>query len=67
MEKGQHSESPPPERQSGPQLHEPPASGKGISSSDDKNDKGSAQLQGLSSNPKGPLDDAVQEKFAKKS
>ncbi|PFH60970.1 hypothetical protein XA68_18499 [Ophiocordyceps unilateralis] len=67
MDKGPHSESPPPERQSGAQMHDTPASGQGIDSADNKQDKVTAQVQGLSSNPKGPVDDAVKDKFAKTS
>ncbi|KAK5128477.1 hypothetical protein LTR85_003145 [Meristemomyces frigidus] len=62
-------QSPEPERQSDKQIHEPPAT--------DVNDQGQApsgsneaeggkdQLAGLSSNPKGPLEDAAAKKTEK--
>ncbi|KAJ9132472.1 hypothetical protein NKR23_g11256 [Pleurostoma richardsiae] len=59
-------QSPPPERQSGPQLHEAPASGHGTDNASKKEETNKSGLENLSSNPKGPLDDAVTEKFAKK-
>ncbi|RDA90908.1 hypothetical protein CP533_4436 [Ophiocordyceps camponoti-saundersi (nom. inval.)] len=59
-----HSESPPPERQSGAQLHDPPASGKGfVDSADKKSEKAGDQVQGLASNPQGS-DDVVKQKFS---
>ncbi|KAI5464809.1 hypothetical protein BGZ63DRAFT_421803 [Mariannaea sp. PMI_226] len=56
-------QSPPPERQSGRQLHDPPASGHGINKvdSDPK-----SQLEHLESNPKRHImDDAREKMFAK--
>ncbi|KAH0422963.1 hypothetical protein CcaCcLH18_12478 [Colletotrichum camelliae] len=58
-------QSPPPERQTGAQLQDPPASGKGTDDATNKEQVNKEQLENLSSNPKGPLDDAVKEKFAK--
>jgi len=58
-------QSPPPERQTGAQQQEPPASGHGVNKLEDKAKDNKAQHENLESNPKGPLDDAVKEKFAK--
>ncbi|KAK4458066.1 hypothetical protein QBC42DRAFT_277611 [Cladorrhinum samala] len=58
-------QSPPPEQQTGKQLHDPPASGKGIDDATNKEDVNKKALENLSSNPKGPLDDEVTKKFAK--
>ncbi|KAL7951593.1 hypothetical protein V8C42DRAFT_304573 [Trichoderma barbatum] len=59
-------QSPPPERQTGAQLQDPPASGKGpdINKTSSMKDPKS-QLDCLTSNPKGPLDDALEKKFSK--
>ncbi|KAL7787891.1 hypothetical protein V8C37DRAFT_389412 [Trichoderma ceciliae] len=60
-------QSPPPERQTGAQLQDPPGSGSGkapgpnTASKQDPKD----QLESLTSNPKGPLDDALEQKFSK--
>jgi len=59
------AESPPPERQSGRQLHDTPADGQGTDKSKDKGGI-KKELENLSSNPKGPMDDALKEKFSKK-
>ncbi|KAL7938740.1 hypothetical protein V8C35DRAFT_275971 [Trichoderma chlorosporum] len=58
-------QSPTPERQTGAQLHDPPASGKGpdINKFSQKDPK--SQLDCLTSNPKGPMDDALEHKFSK--
>ncbi|KAL7910823.1 hypothetical protein GGI35DRAFT_478233 [Trichoderma velutinum] len=58
-------QSPPPERQTGAQLQDPPGSGKAsdISKTSQKDPK--AQLDCLTSNPKGPMDDALEHKFSK--
>ena len=56
-------QSPPPETQTDAQIKSAPGSGQGLD--DTPKDKGQAntdQLENLSSNPKGPLDDAVKEK-----
>ncbi|KAH9998204.1 hypothetical protein F4779DRAFT_605906 [Xylariaceae sp. FL0662B] len=89
-------QSPPPERQTGAQLNDAPASGQGTDEAPNKKEAMQDQLQvrthtipyrttphppsihhpqghplannntqGLSSNPKGPLDDAVESKFTK--
>ncbi|KAK9440991.1 hypothetical protein VB005_05626 [Metarhizium brunneum] len=59
------TQSPPPERQTGKQLHEPPAKGSGIDEVDNKGDKMKSELENLSSNPKGPMDDHLEAKFSK--
>lgn len=86
------TQSPPPERQTGKQLHDPPAKGSGIDEVGNKGDKmkselevcctahdvnyslhcekhtnsfSLSQLQNLSSNPKGPMDDHLEAKFSK--
>jgi len=54
-------QSPPPEEQSGNQQQSAPSSGHGVNDSSQDNQKDSkAQIEGLSSNPKGPLDDHVE-------
>ncbi|KAI1423502.1 hypothetical protein F5Y12DRAFT_716303 [Xylaria sp. FL1777] len=58
-------QSPPPERQTGAQLHDPPASGQGTDSADNKEQTNEDQLKNLTSNPPGPMDAALGEKFAK--
>ncbi|KAM0440003.1 hypothetical protein ACHAPT_001105 [Fusarium lateritium] len=58
-------QSPSPENQSGRQLQDPPASGKGINETDNKDPKG--QLENLESNPKSITEDVLKEKFAKGS
>ncbi|KAI0113133.1 hypothetical protein F4814DRAFT_420651 [Daldinia grandis] len=58
-------QSPPPESQTGRQLQEAPASGQGTDEAPNKKETMQDQLSNLSSNPKGPLDDAVTEKFSK--
>ncbi|EMR72899.1 hypothetical protein MGN70_001764 [Eutypa lata] len=62
---GEGRQSPPPERQTGAQLNDVPASGKGTDEAPDKQNKLQDQLKNLSSNPKGPMDDAVEKKFTK--
>ncbi|OAA53792.1 hypothetical protein SPI_09237 [Niveomyces insectorum RCEF 264] len=62
-------ESPPPERQSGRQLKDVPGSGRsttqGQATKDWEQREGNKGTEGLTSNPKGPLDDEVAAKFAK--
>ncbi|GAW24795.1 hypothetical protein EKO27_g11795 [Xylaria grammica] len=58
-------QSPPPERQTGPQLHETPASGQGTDKIDNKEQTNEDQLKNLTSNPAGIMDAALGEKFAK--
>ncbi|ROW13450.1 hypothetical protein VPNG_04394 [Cytospora leucostoma] len=58
-------QSPPPERQSGRQLNEAPAGGQGTDKVEHKEQKNESGLNDLSSNPKGVLDDAVEQKFSK--
>jgi len=59
-------QSPPPERQTGAQQQDPPSSGHGVNVSLKNKDEGKSQLEGLTSNPKGPLDDHVEELAKKK-
>ncbi|KAK4195756.1 hypothetical protein QBC40DRAFT_288588 [Triangularia verruculosa] len=59
------AQSPPPEEQSGRQLNDPPASGKGTDDATNKEQTNKTGLENLSSNPKGPMDDEVTKKFAK--
>ncbi|KAK4174444.1 hypothetical protein QBC36DRAFT_243312 [Triangularia setosa] len=59
------AQSPPPEEQSGKQLNDPPASGKGTDDATNKDQTNKTGLENLSSNPKGPMDDEVTKKFAK--
>ncbi|KAI1399990.1 hypothetical protein F4819DRAFT_462983 [Hypoxylon fuscum] len=58
-------QSPPPERQTGAQLTDAPASGHGTDEAPNKKESMQDQLKNLSSNPKGPLEDAVEDKFTK--
>ncbi|TDZ16874.1 hypothetical protein C8034_v004028 [Colletotrichum sidae] len=58
-------QSPSPERQTGAQLQDPPASGKGTDDATNKEETNKKALENLESNPKGPLDDALKEKFSK--
>ncbi|KAK1975644.1 hypothetical protein LZ30DRAFT_753987 [Colletotrichum cereale] len=58
-------QSPSPERQSGAQQQDPPASGTGTDDASNKDATNKESLQNLSSNPKGPMDDNLKEKFAK--
>ncbi|KAH7311689.1 hypothetical protein B0I35DRAFT_481635 [Stachybotrys elegans] len=58
-------QSPPPERQTGAQQQSPPASGHGTDKFDNKEETLKSQVDNLTSNPPGPLDEAVKDKFAK--
>ncbi|KAM0265687.1 hypothetical protein ACHAQJ_000121 [Trichoderma viride] len=58
-------QSPPPERQSGAQLQDAPGSGKASSVSKASQKDPKDQLDCLTSNPKGPMDDALEQKFSK--
>ncbi|PSS03501.1 hypothetical protein BD289DRAFT_478653 [Coniella lustricola] len=58
-------QSPPPESQSGRQLKEAPAGGQGVSNVENKAETNKSELENLSSNPKGPLDDTLKDKFGK--
>ncbi|KAI1436549.1 hypothetical protein GGR50DRAFT_693161 [Xylaria sp. CBS 124048] len=62
--KNEGRESPPPESQTGAQLHDPPASGKGPGKMDNKEQANEDQLKNLTSNPPGPMDKFLPEKFA---
>lgn len=79
----ERGQSPPPERSSGKQMHDAPASGKGTDDASNKEDKNKNALevsislldwtlvtaancrQSLASNPRGPMEDEVEKKFAK--
>ncbi|KAK3316449.1 hypothetical protein B0H66DRAFT_561336 [Apodospora peruviana] len=61
----ERGQSPPPERQSGKQLSDTPGTGQGTDDASNKEQSNKSALDSLTSNPKGPLDDAVTEKFAK--
>ncbi|KAI0545183.1 hypothetical protein F4679DRAFT_562274 [Xylaria curta] len=63
--KNEGRQSPPPEAQSGAQIHDPPASGKGTDNADNKEQTNQEQLKNLTSNPAGPMDASLGEKFAK--
>ncbi|OAA74598.1 hypothetical protein LEL_08179 [Akanthomyces lecanii RCEF 1005] len=60
-------ESPEPERQSGAQLHD--TMGQGVHSKDKSSkeveESSRSQTENLSSNPRGPMEDAVEKKFSK--
>ncbi|KAI1185234.1 hypothetical protein F5B17DRAFT_432786 [Nemania serpens] len=58
-------QSPPPETQSGRQLHDAPASGQGTDKMDNKEQKNEDQLKNLTSNPPGPMDAVLEDKFSK--
>ncbi|KAI5918202.1 hypothetical protein F4810DRAFT_693413 [Camillea tinctor] len=58
-------QSPPPESQTGAQLHEVPASGKGTDEAPNKKEAMEDQLKNLTSNPEGPLEAAREAKFTK--
>jgi len=59
-------QSPDPETQSGAQK-DAPASGQGTDNAENKQQDNKESLDKLASNPKGPLDDALEDKFAKKA
>ncbi|KAI9746687.1 MAG: hypothetical protein M1818_000401 [Claussenomyces sp. TS43310] len=61
-------QSPEPERQSGKQQTDSTSAGTGVNDSSNTNsnkDTSKSELDSLSSNPKGPLDDHVKETAAK--
>ncbi|KXX73598.1 hypothetical protein MMYC01_209243 [Madurella mycetomatis] len=61
----ERGQSPPPERSTGKQMHDAPASGKGTDNASHKQDINKEALEHLTSNPKGPMEDEVTKKFAK--
>ncbi|KUI69681.1 hypothetical protein VM1G_05171 [Cytospora mali] len=65
MSSREGGQSPPPERQTGAQLNDAPADGQGTDTMDNKDQTNQSGLDNLKSNPKGPLEDAVKEKFTK--
>lgn len=58
-------ESPDPKTQSGRQLQDPPASGKGIENAENKGDAMNSELKNLESNPTAPMDKVLDDKFSK--
>ncbi|KAH6678499.1 hypothetical protein B0J14DRAFT_324692 [Halenospora varia] len=58
-------QSPPPEQSSGAQQKDAPSSGTGVSPDSKNKDESKSQLEGLSSNPKGPLDDHLKDTVKK--
>ncbi|KFA54729.1 hypothetical protein S40293_00699 [Stachybotrys chartarum IBT 40293] len=58
-------QSPPPERQTGAQQQAPPASGKGTDNAENKDKTLQAQLDNLTSNPAGPMDANLEDKYSK--
>ncbi|KAK5995236.1 hypothetical protein PT974_03634 [Cladobotryum mycophilum] len=58
-------ESPSPERLTGAQQRDPPASGQGTDKIENKEQKLKDEIANLESNPKGPMEDVVKAKFAK--
>ncbi|GAB1316023.1 hypothetical protein MFIFM68171_06233 [Madurella fahalii] len=61
----ERGQSPPPERSTGKQMHDAPASGRGTDNASHKEDINKEALEHLTSNPKGPMEDEVTKKFAK--
>ncbi|KAK4100461.1 hypothetical protein N658DRAFT_524613 [Parathielavia hyrcaniae] len=62
LERGQ---SPPPERSSGKQMIDPPASGHGTNKVPHKADANKEAIEHLTSNPKGPMEDHAEQQTAK--
>jgi len=60
-------ESPPPERQTGAQQHDVPGSGKGVDNTEGKGETNKSELDDLTSNPKGPMEASLADKFSKGS
>ncbi|KAK4145557.1 uncharacterized protein C8A04DRAFT_26555 [Dichotomopilus funicola] len=58
-------QSPPPERSTGKQMHDVPGTGKGTDDASHKEEANKEALKNLTSNPRGPLEDEVDRKFAK--
>ncbi|KAI8625981.1 hypothetical protein F5Y19DRAFT_479063 [Xylariaceae sp. FL1651] len=58
-------QSPPPERSTGAQMHDAPASGQGTDKMDNKEQTNQDQLNNLTSNPAGPMDASLESKFSK--
>jgi len=61
----QGRQSPEPSGQSGAQQQSAPSSGQGVNDSSRNQDTSKSHIEGLSSNPKGPLDDHVKETTSK--
>jgi len=61
MSDNQGRQSPPPERQSGKQQQDTPSNGQGVNENTNNQAESKSTVEGLSSNPKGPLDDHVAE------
>lgn len=60
------AESPPPERQTEAQLGTTQSGGPGKDSAKDKDKTMDKEIQGLQSNPKGPMEGGLDSKFSKK-
>jgi len=58
-------QSPPPERSTGAQQQDAPSSGQGVNEETNNKEESKAQLNSLSSNPKGPLDDHLKDTVKK--
>ncbi|KAI3324100.1 hypothetical protein HD806DRAFT_534418 [Xylariaceae sp. AK1471] len=68
VSKNEGRQSPPPEAQSGAQMHDAPASGTGTGKADkidNKDQVNQDQLKNLSSNPAGPMDATLEDKFSR--
>jgi len=58
-------QSPDPEQSSGAQQNDPPSNAKGVSQGGSNQDQSKKDLEELTSNPKGPLDDHMRETTSK--
>ncbi|KAE8453625.1 hypothetical protein EG329_009136 [Mollisiaceae sp. DMI_Dod_QoI] len=58
-------QSPPPEEQSGAQQQDAPSEGTGVNSGTNNQAESKSQVEELTSNPKGPLEDHVKETVKK--
>ncbi|KAE9377018.1 hypothetical protein N431DRAFT_436263 [Stipitochalara longipes BDJ] len=60
-------QSPEPERSTGAQQQDTPSNGQGVNEGTNNKEESKSQLESLSSNPKGPLDDHLKETVSKSS
>ncbi|PMD22970.1 hypothetical protein NA56DRAFT_644556 [Hyaloscypha hepaticicola] len=60
-------QSPPPERSTGAQQQDTPSDGQGVNEGTNNKDESKSQLESLSSNPKGPLDEHLKDTVSKTS
>jgi len=58
-------QSPPPEAQSGAQQQDAPSDGQGVNEGTNNKEESKSQVEALSSNPKGPLDDHAKDTVKK--